>query len=199
MGSEGSAALTLEAFLAVCRAAPEGVRYEAAEGRLVMMSGPTGPHQRALSRLQILFNAALPADLVVLTAPYDWVLWQVPALTVRQPDLVVVTFEQSELPRLTSQPVLVAEVLSASTRATDLHDKRAEYARAGAGHYWVVDLDAPSVEALVLDPATGAYRTAAHAAGDGELKVGDPFPVTVVPADLVRKGGGPWAPKATQR
>jgi Uma2 family endonuclease len=198
MGSQGSEALTLEAFLALCEAAPEGVRYEAVGGKAVMMSSPTGPHQLALVELVLRLRMAVPDDLVVLVSPLDWVLWEVPSLTVRQPDLVVTTFDQSGQDRLTLPPVLVVEVLSPTTRVTDLRDKRVEYARAGAAHYWVVDLQGPSVEALALDPATGTYRSAGSAEGDAVLTVTDPFPVSVAPADLVRKGGGPWAPRATR-
>jgi Uma2 family endonuclease len=195
MGPRSTAALTLDDFLALCEAAPEGVRYEAVGGRAVMMSAPSFEHQKVLGRLYTVLERALPASLVVLMAPYDWVLWQVPSLTLRQPDLVVVPDDMPSELRRTTPPVMVVEVLSPTTRAVDLRDKRAEYARAGAGHYWVVDIDAPAVQALALD-GTGGYRTVAEAKGDDILTVTDPFPVTVSPADLVRKGGGPWAPKA---
>jgi Uma2 family endonuclease len=186
MGSQGTTALTLDDFLALCEAAPDGVRYEAVGGRAVMMSAPTGPHQRALSRLTVLLAASVPGDEVVLQGPLAWVLWQVPSLTLRRPDLAVVTYEQSEQDRLLTPPLLVVEVLSPTTRVVDRRDKRAEYARAGARHYWIVDLRTPSVEALTLDPATGTYRLDATAEGHDPLQVSDPFPVTVVPADLAR-------------
>jgi Uma2 family endonuclease len=198
MGSQGSEALTLEAFLAMREAAPEGVRYEAVGGRAVMMSSPTGLHQVVAYRVARVLEAGLSPDLMVLTAPYDWVLWQVPSLTLRQPDVLVVTVDQLDQHPLTSPPSVVVEVLSPTTRVVDLRAKRDEYARAGAPHYWVVDLDVPSVDALALDPATGAYRTLAHAAGDAALTVTDPFPVSLTPTDLVTKGGGPWTPKATR-
>jgi Uma2 family endonuclease len=184
--SQGNTALTLDDFLALCEAAPEGVRYEAVEGRPVMMSGPSGRHQKAVAELlQRLMTAARPSGLWVLPSPLDWVLWQVPALTVRQPDLVVVTPEQGHQDRLTTPPVLAVEVLSRSTRTTDVRDKRQEYARAGATRYWVVDIETPSIEALVLDGDTGTYRTEAVAKGDEPLVVDEPFPVAVIPADLV--------------
>jgi Uma2 family endonuclease len=197
MGSQGDTALTLDDFLALCETAPEGVRYEAAGGRAVMMAGPSGPHQYAVTRLVGCFLESLPPELVVLPAPLDWVLWEVPSLTVRQPDLVVVTFDESGQDRLVAPPLLVVEVLSARTRTTDLREKRAEYARAGAPHYWVVDLGTPSIEALTLDG--GGYRTAARVEGDQPLKVTEPFSVTVTPADLIRTGGGgAWDPRATR-
>jgi Uma2 family endonuclease len=160
----------------------------------VMMSGPSHEHQFALMELAIRLRLAASDGLVVLPSPLDWVLWQVPALTVRQPDLVVITVDQFGGQLLTSPPVLVVEVLSPTTRAVDLRGKRAEYARAGARHYWVVDLEGPSVEALALDAATGAYRAVGRAQGGQILELTSPFPVSVAPADLVRKGGGPWAP-----
>jgi Uma2 family endonuclease len=185
MGSQGTTALTLDDFLALCEAAPPGVRYEAVGGRAVMMSAPSGYHQVAVWRLGRRIDDALPQDTLIVMAPYEWVLWQVPNLTLRQPDLMVVTKEQLAQHPLETPPAMVVEVLSPTTRAVDLRDKRAEYARAGARHYWIVDLDKPSVEALALDPASGEYRPAAFAEGDQPLTVTAPFPVTVTPADLL--------------
>jgi Uma2 family endonuclease len=186
VGSQGNAALTLDEFLAMCEAAPEGVRYEAVEGRPVMTSGPSGRHQKVVAELlHRLMTAARPSGLWALPSPFDWVLWQVPALTVRQPDLVVVTADQGHQDRLTTPPLLVVEVLSRTTRTTDARDKRQEYARAGATRYWIVDIEIPAIEALVLDGDTGTYRTEAVAKGDEPLVVNEPFPVAVIPADLV--------------
>ena len=198
MGSQGREALTLETFLALCEAAPAGVRYEAVGGRAVMMAAPSHAHQVALFRLAMVLQASLPDGLVMVGAPVDWVLWQVPTLTVRQPDLVVFTHDQYGRQPLTSPPVLVLEVLSPTTRAVDLVDKRSEYARAGAEHYWVLDVGVPSIEALALDPATRTYVTAAQAKGDEVLDVGAPFRVTVVPGDLLAREDGAWAPRATR-
>ncbi len=44
-------------------------------------------------------------------------------------------------------PDLAIEILSPSTRTTDLQDKRAEYARSGIEEYWIVD---PVDESLTL-------------------------------------------------
>lgn len=195
MGSQGTTALTLDDFLALCEAAPPGVRYEAVGGRAVVMSAPSWEHQAVVSRLWKLLEQDLPPALLALMAPYYWVLWQVPSLTLRQPDLVVVPHDVPVERRLTTPPVLVVEVLSPTTRAVDLRDKRGEYARAGAAHYWVVDLDVPSITAMTLD-GNGTYRAVAEAKGDDELTVDAPFPINVTPTHLTRKGGGPWAPKA---
>lgn len=184
MGSQGNQALTLDDFLALCEAAPEGVRYECVEGNPVMMSAPTGLHQYAVTRLLVALDAAAgPQGLWALTAPLDWVLWEVPQLTVRQPDLVVVEPEQGRGARLSSPPILAVEVLSPTTRATDLHAKRNEYARAGTPHYWVVDLDVPSIEAFVL--LGKRYYPSGTVKGDDPLTVTDPLALTITPSHLV--------------
>jgi len=50
-------------------------------------------------------------------------------------------------------PDWICEVLSASNVARDRVEKRALYARAGVAHYWLVDPDARTVEALALQGA----------------------------------------------
>ena len=50
----------------------------------------------------------------------------------------------------TLAPDWVCEVLSASTRAIDLHGKRPVYAREGIGHLWLVDPTARTLEAFEL-------------------------------------------------
>jgi Uma2 family endonuclease len=183
MGSQGNTALTLDDFLALCEAAPEGVRYECVGGRAVMMASPSHQHQFALGELAALLRDGVPPGLVVLQSPVDWVLWEVPLLTLRQPDLVVIGRDQFGRSPLTSPPVVVVEVLSPTTRAVDLRNKRAEYARAGARHYWVVDVGTPAVEAYVL--GADGYELAARAEGTETAKLTEPFPVTVTPADLL--------------
>jgi Uma2 family endonuclease len=187
MGSRRTAAMQLHDFLALREAAaPGGLRYEAVGGRPVVDPAPGGPHQNAVAALlEHLRPAARRRGLSVLTAPWDWVLRQVPALTLRQPDLVVVTREQARRPRLTSAPFMVVEVLSPATRNVDLVEKRREYATARVGSYWLVDLDVPAVDVLTLDRSTGRYAVTATARGDAPLTVSDPFPVTVVPAELL--------------
>lgn len=45
-------------------------------------------------------------------------------------------------------PDWVCEVLSPSTAAIDRITKRDLYARSGIGHYWIVDVDAHTLEAF---------------------------------------------------
>ncbi|MGH9189159.1 MAG: Uma2 family endonuclease, partial [Acidimicrobiales bacterium] len=86
--------------------------------------------------------------------------------------------------RLVGTPLLVVEIQSPSTRLIDLNLKRAAYATAGVPSYWLVDPEVPSVTVLDLDG--NAYAETARAAGDAVLQVIRPFPVTIVPRDLLQ-------------
>jgi Uma2 family endonuclease len=157
-------------------------RYELIDGELVVSASPNLAHQRAVLRLAMLLHAACsPALLEVVAAPFDWL---VDDHNVFVPDLLVARTGELTERNLPRPPVLAVEVLSPSTRARDLVRKRAAYQRAGLPHYWVVDPLAPSV--TVLDALDGVYAATATAYGDEPLTVKTPFPVTVVPADLVR-------------
>jgi Uma2 family endonuclease len=186
MGIRNEPLMTLEDFLAFSENASEGVRYEVVGGVPVVMPAPTGRHQFAIVELIFKLRSVKPPQLAVLTAPLDWVLWQVPSLTLRQPDLVIVTMKQAMGPRLSEPPLLAVEVMSQSSRYIDVGAKRREYARAGARHYWLVDLDTPAIEALTLDG--DEYTVAATAKGAEPLTVTEPFPVTVVPDHLAPGG-----------
>ena len=128
----------------------ENLRWsELVEGHLVMAPGPSFRHVRALQRLLDEIANYLPAHLerlnqldvdLMLAAPHE------PG-TVRQPDVVVVT--KQETARLereggfvrASGVVLAAEIVSPGSRRTDRLIKRAEYADAGIPHYWIVELE----------------------------------------------------------
>ena len=51
---------------------------------------------------------------------------------------------------VTLAPDWVCEVLSASTRRLDLHEKRPVYAREGIGHLWLIEPTDRTLEAFVL-------------------------------------------------
>ena len=82
------------------------------------------------------------------------------------------------------RPVLVVEVLSPSTRATDTTLKRHVFEQAGITSYWLVDAAAPSLTALEL--RDGFYTDLAVVRGDECLAAALPFPMSVVPNDLLR-------------
>jgi hypothetical protein len=76
--------------------------------------------------------------------------------------------------------------------------KKAVCARLGSASFWLADpaRDRPSLR--VFELAGGAYREVACVAGDEAWTAGQPFPVRVVPADLVR-GLRPQAGRASAR
>ncbi|RDI47171.1 Uma2 family endonuclease [Nocardia mexicana] len=89
----------------------------------------------------------------------------------KRPDVIVYRCIEHSRPRWKRKPttgdtILAVEVVSPTTVTADLIDKRAEYARYGIQHYWIVRMandDGPaiSVEMLVLDSA-GRYVSQGH-------------------------------------
>ena len=74
-------------------------------------------------------------------------------------------------------------MLSPSTRSVDLLLKRGVDAESGVATYWLVDPTVPSVRALQL--VDGDDVEVAAAEGEQALELAQPFPVTVVPQDLL--------------
>lgn len=160
-------------------------RYELQEGAVVMTNRPIPDHQDFLLELAVQLRAQVPKHLkVVMDVDLD--LHLVPATypgTVRAPDLVIVTREaflrvRHEGGALRAEDtVLVVEIHSASTRRTDTVIKHAEYADAGIGHYWMVDLnDGPSLTACHL---AGEFGYVDAQPVRGTFSTGIPFPARI--------------------
>lgn len=160
----------------------DGHRYELIDGVLVVSPAPVPLHQRAVGNLHLALRAACPDELEVFLAPFDVVL---ASDTVLEPDLLVARRADVGPKNLPGAPVLAIEVLSPSTRRFDLMLKRSRLESAGCPHYWVVDPDEPSVLAWTLRGS--AYAEAARASGDETFRVDDPYPVEMVPSELVRR------------
>jgi Uma2 family endonuclease len=180
--------LTVADFVALPEDTDRG--YELQEGALVVSAKPVAAHQRGLGRLFAQLDAQAPAEYaVVLDVSVD--LQLVPPEqpgTVRAPDLVVTTTAAYD--RVSGggafradEVLLAVEIKSPSTRRTDTVVKHAEYADAGIGHYWIVDLDdGPSLTACHLGGEFG-YVDAEPA--KGVFETGTPFPARVDLAALV--------------
>lgn len=174
---------SLDDYLAWVATAPEEEHYEVVDGIPVMTPSPFSAHQRCLRSLLRWLEAACGEGHEVIPAPWDWVLWERPTLTVRQPDLVVVTHAQADEPRLTSAPLLAVEILSPVSFERDLVTKRREYAAAGLDHYWVVDPQAPQL--AVFRRRSVGLDIVAHVLGDDEITLDEPFPVRLRPSALL--------------
>ncbi len=133
----------------------DGHRYELIDGTLLVTPALGTAHQLAVGRLHLALGNGLADRLVAMLAPYDYVI--APG-TVLEPDLLVVRAEQLAGERLTTTPLLVVEVLSPSTRRTDLGSKRLAYQEAGVPAYWILDPVTTALTVHRLD-GSGAYQT----------------------------------------
>lgn len=159
----------------------DGHRYELLDGVLIVTPAPSLRHQQAVLRLAAVLDTARPPELTVLMAPFDVTLSED---TVVQPDVLVFDRKQVTARDLPGAPLLAIEVLSPSTLRFDLHLKRSRYEAAGTAAYWVVDPgEPPALTAWEL--RAGAYLQVASVSGPEEFAATVPFPVTVVPDDLL--------------
>jgi Uma2 family endonuclease len=109
--------LTVDSFRAWLKSRPDEERWELIEGIPMMMAPPNRRHQRIVSNLESLLNAAFDRqgspfiayhDIgvnIVSTVPYD-----------PEPDVAVIRENENPDPRYADRFYLVAEVLSDSDR-----------------------------------------------------------------------------------
>jgi len=124
---------------------------ELLEGRVLMSPSPAPKHNYAALALAMQLVPQLPEYLDVLLdldvdlqlSPSDQPGWS------RRPDLII--SQRAARVRVgaegglirASEVLVVVEIVSPGSRRTDHVTKRHEYADAGIGHYWIVDLEAP--------------------------------------------------------
>jgi Uma2 family endonuclease len=184
-------------------------RWELVDGQLLVTPSPAGRHQWAVAELYLVLHAACPDDLLVTLAPYDWVISQG---TVFVPDLMVIRRDEFDPDEpFSGTPLLVVEVRSPSTAATDRTLKRQQYEQHGVAAYWLVDPGGPvggarpneggagttdggvasrvpSLTAVRL--RDGVYVEEASVGDDDAYDAAFPFSVTVVPGRLVAPRAG---------
>jgi Uma2 family endonuclease len=164
----------------LARTPDDGLRYELVDGVLLVSPTPTNRHQIAVGELHLLLRAACPADVRVMLAPTDYQPTDRRSL---QPDLLVAHRADVGDDPISAPLLLAVEVLSPSTRSVDVLLKRGVYAESGVAAYWLVDPAVPSVRALRL--VDGKYLDVGAAEGAEVLELDEPFPVRVVPQDLL--------------
>ncbi|MGK4006815.1 Uma2 family endonuclease [Sorangium sp. So ce1036] len=163
-------------------AEPDERGAELIHGRLVYKAAPSPEHGRAQRKLGALLDAfdGRPGE---GGRPGGWWLsievdLQLAGGGVR-PDLV--GWRRDRVPALpeappggaiSERPDWVAEVLSCSTAARDLGDKRSIYHAAGVGHYWIID---PANRMLIVYRWTREGYLLALSAGADALVRAEPF------------------------
>lgn len=80
-------------------------------------------------------------------------------------------------------------MFSPSSVLYDLNYKKATYQRLGVQNYWVIDPEEPTLTAFELDDA-GVYRQVAEIKGAEVFEARHPFPVRVVPLELLGRLAG---------
>lgn len=151
------------------------------EGELIVSPTPRVIHQVLHSRLFGVLIAAAPPELIVLSAPLDL---RAGERTVVQPDLMVVPRSLVADTEVEEPPVLAVEILSPSSRRTDLVRKPEVLARFGVEHYWVLDPEHPAVRVFRLVDGTYESTTVVH--GEDLFETSEPFSVSFRPVDLTR-------------
>jgi Uma2 family endonuclease len=165
----------------------DGHRYELLDGMLLVTPAPGLKHQKVVLKLGVLLDAHCPDDLQVVPAPFA----VRPSVTTElRPDLLVGRDEDFNEAYLPVAPVLAVEVLSPSTALYDLNSKKAAYQRLGVQCYWVIDPQVPNLTVFELDDSR-RYAEIAEVKGTDAFDAERPFPVRVVPAELLgRRGQG---------
>lgn len=126
----------------------DGLRHELLDGAHVVTPAPAYIHQAVHSALFAELLRALDgtSGYEVLSGPADIILGP---RTLVQPDLFVARVHAKRRPRTWKDlgvPVLVVEILSATSAIRDRGAKRRIYQEVGVTEYWIVDLDARLVE-----------------------------------------------------
>jgi Uma2 family endonuclease len=151
-------------------------RYELLDGMLIVTALPDVRHQAAVVRLVSVLDQACPVGMRVLMAP---LAVRANENTQLQPDVLVAL--DGEL--LSTAPLLVMEVSSPDTALTDSSTKKAAYERMGVQSYWIL---APTEARLtVFELDRGVYTQIADIKGEDVFEAELPFPVRIVPAELL--------------
>jgi Uma2 family endonuclease len=126
----------------------DGNRYEVIDGELLVTPAPAFPHQAAVGEFYLLLAPYVAAQKL----GYVFVALADVTFSPRrgvQPDLFVVPPVGGKRPTSFEQVkrlMLAVEVLSPSTARADRVKKRFLYRDEGVPEYWIVDLDARTIE-----------------------------------------------------
>ena len=143
-------------------------RYDIVDGEMIMAPAPTRAHQAILRRLAVEVDRFVAEHELgeMWFAPLDVVVQEAP-LRVRQPDLMFVSNENSEIlgDLIHGGPDLVAEILSPSNSRSAIESKLSDYAQIGVRECWLISPEARTAEVLQLDDGQWS-RLFIHGVGD---------------------------------
>src|SRR6266849_3067524 len=131
----------------------DGMRYEIANGVLLLAPSSTRPHQATVG--EVFFHLRSHVKLaglgLVIQAPF---VVELSAKDVFQPDIFVVMnahLDRVQEKKVVGAPDLVVEVSASGTVAFDRLTKYDTYEYAGVLEYWIVNLERRTVEIFVLE------------------------------------------------
>ncbi|MBE5314189.1 MAG: Uma2 family endonuclease [Xanthomonadales bacterium] len=169
---------------------PEGERWQLLDGHAYAVAPPSTAHQRVVFELgRQIGNQPQGKPCQGFSAPMGVRLpggdeADEDIRTVFEPDLLVVCdASRIDARGVRGAPDFIIEVLSPSTAAFDLVDKRQRYERAGVGELWLID---PVSSVLTVYRREGEQFTAADIrVGQGRLAV-QSVPGLVLELDLLQ-------------
>jgi Uma2 family endonuclease len=154
-----------------------GIWYELIDGAVVVNPPPGFRHEQInMSLAAQLYNAA-PPEFEVLGSHLGFYY---EGTNYVMADVTVARRTDFEDDGIHVAPRLVVEILSKTTRRTDLTRKREIYEEAGVPSYWVVDPGASTI--TVLELSEGRYREVLCSPLDRPVAVELPFPLTLTVA-----------------
>jgi Uma2 family endonuclease len=126
----------------------DGNRYEVIDGELFVTPAPSWRHQEAVVQMHRLLSDYLAKERVghAYIAPADIIF---SPKRVVQPDVFVVPLVDGHRPESWQEVrslLLAVEVLSPGTARADRVAKRTLFREEGVPEYWIVDLDARTIE-----------------------------------------------------
>jgi Uma2 family endonuclease len=160
---------------------PEGVRIELIAGELIMSPSGSVSHSRTISELI--------DQMMDVVRHRNWQMHTMLTAHIAQtrerliPDLMIATRdapEFSEWELVSSGVLLVAEVVSASSRRRDRQAKWRAYAQGQVPLYLLIDrfADPPAVT-LFSQPAPGGYQATKAATAGQPLRLPEPFGIAL--------------------
>jgi Uma2 family endonuclease len=168
--------MTEQNFLTVSRS-----RCELIDGQLCVSPMPDCDHQTVVLELAVRLRSVRPHGFRVFVGPLSVAPNE---NTEIQPDVLVSRDEDFTEHNLPKGPLLAVEVLTPTCTIKDFHLKKALYERLGTVSYWVIDPIDPTLTVFELD-AHGQYQQVAEVEGDDAFETTQPFPVRIVPSELL--------------